>query len=455
MYCNAPTNLRYPQDQKSKRNHMLKIEIGNRTIIPVRLIPFVTGWKFPPDSLVRILANRDGFNRVFLQSFTFYSDGSHQKITPKEWDTCLADLEILTNTLKASEQTEDENYPVWRFESIKMLPAGTFVWLDELATTWCNVYSPGSTILLHERPGDRAINLAPLIPSNVSEFIYCGFEALLIPTNPTRDNRQNSITRFSELHHFLMTDPYYGVDSAAAESILNGIYQKNSGNALFQNFRRRFSLLPCKDDIHKQLIYLWCGFMDLPSYSGNQVLNRQSVEYLDHWTDDFNLHLDELREFLRRQKLPLPSYLFPDAVDNTERKLALDKVTYEAAFHDFTIVLPQLEKDLAEVVAIQPESMEARQQKKDAIEKIKKNIEVIINGVPGEDSAIQLLGSSQSRTTKRNIKLQNSANKLAEQMKKAKHRHLTKRDISLKLSISDEWNEMTAIRIERLIVKTW
>jgi hypothetical protein len=380
MYCNAPTNLRYPQDQKSKRNHMLKIEIGNRTIIPVRLIPFVTGWKFPPDSLVRILANRDGFNRVFLQSFTFYSDGSHQKITPKEWDTCLADLEILTNTLKASEQTEDENYPVWRFESIKMLPAGTFVWLDELATTWCNVYSPGSTILLYERPGDRAINLAPLIPSNVSEFIYCGFEALLIPTNPTRDNRQNSITRFSELHHFLMTDPYYGVDSAAAESIVNNIYQNNSSNVLFQGFRDKFSQSPCKADTQMQLIYLWCGFLGLPTYSGDQILRREAVEFLINWADDFDLRVDEIKLFLRKYKMPLPSNLFPDDMDNTERKLALDEVTYEAAFHDFAVVLPKLKKDLLELENILPESIAARKEKKSEIDSLKIQIDAISNG---------------------------------------------------------------------------
>jgi hypothetical protein len=105
--------------------------------------------------------------------------------------------------------------------------------------------------------------------------------------------------------------------------------------------------------------------------------------------------------------------------------------------------------------------MEAHQNKKNQIHQIERQIDSILTGKQDNSSNDQLQLNnnnqdiSEDPTTVRNKRLQTAANDLAGQMKKAKHRHLTKRDISLKLSISDEWNEMTAIRIERLIVKTW
>lgn len=426
---------------------MLDLQIDGKRLIPVRLIPFITGWKFPPDSLVRILSGRDGFNRVYLQSFHLQPDGNYQLITPKEWDTCLADLEILTNKLKAVERVEDENYPIWRIESIKTLPRATFAWLDELESVWNSAYSTRTMHLPNERAGDRELNLSPLIPSNAAKFIYEGFENLLIPIKPSLDNPQNTMTCFSEFHHILMIDPFYGVGSAATESILNNIYRQNAVNILFQNFRTRFSQSPCKADIHRHLIYLWCGLMGLPGYSGNQTLDWHSEEFLEHWTNNFDLRLDELREFLRKHELPLPSRFFPDDVDNTERRLALDESAYQSAFHDFAIILPQLREDLEELRAIQPESMDARQRKKDEIEQIKRRIDVIMTGSPGE--------TSQSSTSTRNTELQIAANELAEQMKKGNHRNITKRDIAMKLAKSGQWPGMTESRIERLISKKW
>ncbi|MET0107214.1 MAG: hypothetical protein ABW072_19030 [Sedimenticola sp.] len=172
---------------------MLRIEIENRPIIPVRLVPFVTGWDFPPDSLVRMLAHRDGFNRVHLDSYHLDADGSHHPILAKEWDTRLADLEILTGTLKASEKVEDEHYPVWREKSIRMLPAATFVWLDELEDVWCTVFSKEWMTLPNERQGDRELNLSPLIDSNMADIIYEGFESLISTDAPQHDDEHNSI----------------------------------------------------------------------------------------------------------------------------------------------------------------------------------------------------------------------------------------------------------------------
>jgi hypothetical protein len=105
--------------------------------------------------------------------------------------------------------------------------------------------------------------------------------------------------------------------------------------------------------------------------------------------------------------------------------------------------------------------MEAHQNKKNEIHQIERQIDSILTGKQDNSSNDQLQLNnnnqdiSQDPTAARDKALQTAANELAGQMKKTKHRHPTKRDIAMKLSISDKWNKMTANRIERIIVKTW
>lgn len=183
---------------------MLKLTIDNQRLVPVRLVPFITGWIIAPDELARILANRDGFSHIHIPSFHMSESGRYHSILSKEWDVILVDLESLTDTLKAKESVDNENYPLWREESVKVLPAGTFVWLDDLEAAWHAAYSKEQMTLPHERPGDRDLNLHPRIPTNLRQQIYEGFESLVparkqAPDSPvgqeSSEHNQPSVTR--------------------------------------------------------------------------------------------------------------------------------------------------------------------------------------------------------------------------------------------------------------------
>ncbi|MCP5408346.1 MAG: hypothetical protein H6963_03490 [Chromatiaceae bacterium] len=375
---------------------MLRLEIDNRPLIPVRMIPFVTGWKFSPDVVASILANCNKIHRVYIPSFHFKPDGDHHPMLAKEWDAIIADLDVLDDTLSATETVDNENYPVWRKESIRILPAATFVWLDEMENAWRTAYSKDRMDLMDERPGDRELNLSPYIPPNVVEFIYEGFESLLIyPAPPGNESTSTNIS-LAKLNYYMMTDPFYGKESTAIESIIDNIYRNNAGTDLFQQFRRRFSRLPCKADNQRHLIYIWCGLLGLPAYRNDALLNWQREDFLDHWKEDFDLRLNEIKLFLRKHALPLPTRFFPYEVDNTERKLALSNVEFEKAFHDFTVLLPQLEKELAEIDTIQPESMKARQEKKAEKARIEQQIAVIKGHSPSPTN-LSLVADAQYR----------------------------------------------------------
>lgn len=194
-------------------------------------------------------------------------------------------------------------------------------------------------------------------------------------------NKQHAKTiTFEQLHHFMMLDPYYHVKASATESIINSIYRANADNPLYRSFKNRFSVLPCKKDHQRHLIYLWCGMMGLPSYRDGTALNWGWKGFLDNWTQDFDIRLSELQDFLRQHSWPLPSTFFPDDADNTKNKVAQSGEEYDRAWDDFVIQLPKLEEELAELQKIQPESMKALEKKNSEIAKIEREIQNIYAG---------------------------------------------------------------------------
>jgi len=198
--------------------------------------------------------------------------------------------------------------------------------------------------------------------------------------------KKKGIITFDEFHHCMMLDPYYGVESIATNSIIASLYRKHVDSVMYRQFEKKFSLLPCKDDRQRHLIYLWCGLMELSVYREGDAIDWQWQDFLENWTQDFDIQRVELKHFLRQHLLPLPVALFGEETDNTKRKITLDEEEYSRAFDDFTIKIPQLEADLEELKKIQPESMEARQQKKIEIENIERQIENIYSGNHKDDN---------------------------------------------------------------------
>ena len=362
---------------------MPELSIDNRTLIPIRLIPFVTGWKLSPDVVVKMLAKSDKWNRVFIPSFHLNSDNTYQPMLPKEWDVFDDDLEILSDTLHAGDKVEGESYPIWRKQSIEAIPESTFVWLDDLITAYQKVNS--HIIITKERQGDRELNLQPYMTPEMRNIVFEGFD--LKPMNQdytnyiTQHNQTQAINiSFNELLHYMQLDPFYGNHSVTSLSIVNDLYKKNGGNDLFQRFDNRFSRLPCKTDHVRHLIYFWCGLMQLPTYLNGKPTNWQREDFLDNWTKDFDLNLNELKHFLRENGWPLPVKVYPNEKDNTERKTSLEEAEFERIFNDFADKLPKLIADLAELKEIQPANMKERQLKKDEIANIKKQIDEIHSG---------------------------------------------------------------------------
>ncbi|MBV1884532.1 MAG: hypothetical protein KUG82_23025 [Pseudomonadales bacterium] len=204
-----------------------------------------------------------------------------------------------------------------------------------------------------------------------------------------------------ELHLALCHDPYYGFEPALLRKInysefgpiipshtddkdaptpnksipiIESLYRDHESNVIFAGFQRQFSVKPCKANHQLHLLLLWCGPMGLPSHQNNELMRCQPMDYLENWTQEFEIQLDDLKDFLRENNLPLPVAYFPTYADNTKNKTTVDATK----FQQYAVELPQLENRLAELKQIQPENMTEDAAKQDAVSKIEKQIQLII-----------------------------------------------------------------------------
>lgn len=156
------------------------IKIDGREAIPVRAVPYVTGWIMSPDVVASSLAHTDKINRLEGITAYHYSSEDIAQMLPKEWDAAEADLETLSNKLKATETMEQENYPTWRREAIRMLLPGCFVWRAEFEAAFQDAYGPDRFSFLIERDGERELNFTPFIPLDLRAVVMEGFDDIAV-----------------------------------------------------------------------------------------------------------------------------------------------------------------------------------------------------------------------------------------------------------------------------------
>ena len=147
------------------------VVVAGREAVPIRAIPFVTGWQsFSPDAVAEGLAHRLESGKLEgLTAYHIASDGSISAMLPKEWDGPARALDALSAKL---DEMEGDSYPAWREQSIHELPSHCFVWRDELeknVTDWWRKLH-----LADERPGDKELNFAPRIPPRLEGAIFEG-----------------------------------------------------------------------------------------------------------------------------------------------------------------------------------------------------------------------------------------------------------------------------------------
>lgn len=160
------------------------LNIDGREAIPVRAIPFITGWNMSPDMVAKGFAQRDGAKRL-TGIFAYHTPTTPLKMLPKEWDSVDLALTALSDRIKAEQLTEQEGYCRWRKKSPVMLPVGVFVWLDEFESAYLKAFQPKNWIC-DDRHGERDINLSPFLPTDLESIVMAGFDSTNTGPNKQR-----------------------------------------------------------------------------------------------------------------------------------------------------------------------------------------------------------------------------------------------------------------------------
>lgn len=120
--------------------------IQGREAVPVRAIPFLTGWTgwktMTPIDIAKALAGTDDQGDFAgLTAYKLRADGSIKKTLQQEWLMVAKDLKgIRATTLKDAQTSHDAWHHAWSKQAIPILPAGVFVWRDEFTEQYASSY---------------------------------------------------------------------------------------------------------------------------------------------------------------------------------------------------------------------------------------------------------------------------------------------------------------------------
>lgn len=159
-------------------NKTLVVQVKRRDALPVRAIPYVTGWKISPDDVARHFAKGIGPPFAQLTNVSAYHlvDNVAVKVMPKEWDAYVAELDGLEAELKSKYVDNDQGYAVWRKHAVSILPEAAFVWLNKFRTEFLKDFSPDKITFIREREGERKLLLAPLMGDDMRAMVLAGFQ---------------------------------------------------------------------------------------------------------------------------------------------------------------------------------------------------------------------------------------------------------------------------------------
>ena len=168
----------------ARNNKRLIVLIKGREALPVRAIPYVTGWKMSPDVLAKNLARTNNPQFAGLQNLFAYhiQAGDPTQILPKEWDAVVVQLDALEAQLqiefpdRADDKEDPRGYATWRKRATIEIPSGTFIWLDDFECKFLEDASSGYLTPPKERIGERTLNFSPMMADGVRETVLEGFD---------------------------------------------------------------------------------------------------------------------------------------------------------------------------------------------------------------------------------------------------------------------------------------
>lgn len=213
----------------STEHNSLILRIHERDAVPVRALPYISGW-WPlfPDELAQQFARQADYGLERMEDVTAFLrvGSSYREVLPKEWDAVVVQLDGLKHRLQLKfPENTDAGYSAWREESPKLLPAGAFVWKDKFEVAYNRDYAPGSLrapIRAFPRPGDGQLTFSPILPTHTAALVLEGFPTTKPPTTKSELTRVRTPRRHDAIQWLI-------------ERIWRGAEEKNNVEAMWSS----------------------------------------------------------------------------------------------------------------------------------------------------------------------------------------------------------------------------
>jgi hypothetical protein len=138
-----------------------------------------------PDMLASAFAKTDEAKRMRHISSYRMANGAAGAVSARDWDNVTLSLDQLEEDIPKGKA----GYARWRHESVRCLPQGVFVWLDEFERSFKSDFSQDNWIG-DDREERASLDLSPLLAPGKLEFIMEGFDTpaskcFIAPEAPT------------------------------------------------------------------------------------------------------------------------------------------------------------------------------------------------------------------------------------------------------------------------------
>ena len=162
----------------------LTIWIDGREALPVRAIPYVTGWhKLTPDVVARYMMQDTAICTDWhtpLSAFHYVS-GKPVAVASRDWEGVTISLKGLEAELREMRPDVDPmddpaGYATWRDRAALKLPAGVWVWLDEFERMYQALDE--SMSFDDDDNRDNGLILAPMLATDTRGAVLEGFDNL-------------------------------------------------------------------------------------------------------------------------------------------------------------------------------------------------------------------------------------------------------------------------------------
>ncbi|MEF8754472.1 MAG: hypothetical protein V5B60_11115 [Accumulibacter sp.] len=164
--------------------------INGRDAIPVRALPFVVPSNMSPDVIVTLMGRADECGRFDeLFAYQLPPHGCPVRVQPSEWSRIACKIMAFHDWIKKDEEsgaiTKSIGLEKWKDDSIRLLPAGVFVWKDEFISEHRRDYIQGQVSEDEYKQGGYDPNFEPLIyPERLQRVVMKGFKHLPSAATP-------------------------------------------------------------------------------------------------------------------------------------------------------------------------------------------------------------------------------------------------------------------------------